>query len=269
LKSILEKKTQQSFDSAASDYDKTFTNSAVGVLQRKRVYYWLNKLRFFDYSKEVFEINCGTGYDADQFVKRGHTLVATDVSSEMIAYASKNRDSSINFYELGFNQLNEDENFKKSEILFSNFGGLNCLNKGELKKFFQNIESSQKKGSCFIGVIMAKNCLMEDIYHALKFQFKKLGRRNTDEALSVNVSEGHKVNTYYHSPGELRRILQENYKIELVKSVALFLPPSYLAPFFKKHKLGLRILNKLEQIFGHIDALASWSDHYIIVAKKK
>ena len=73
-----------SFDSAAPLYDDDFTFSEIGKLQRDRVYYWLSEMKLFEKSKRVFEINCGTGYDAQHFFEKGLKVVATDASLEMI-----------------------------------------------------------------------------------------------------------------------------------------------------------------------------------------
>lgn len=260
-------KNASSFDAAVANYDTDFTFSEIGKKQRGRVYHWLEKINFFSSSKKVFEINCGTGYDAEQFLSRGHEVIATDVSSEMINYAKDKRNEALTFYTLDFLQLKKDENFEKSEVLFSNFGGLNCLNPHDLNNFFKDVATVQKQGDFFIGVFMAKHCLMEDIYHFLTLKWQKINRRNTSEALKVNVNKN-VVNTYYYSPSELIQAMGENYKVQLKKPIAFFLPPSYLEPFFKKNLWLLKGLNYLERIFGGMSFLASYSDHYIIVAKK-
>jgi hypothetical protein len=54
----------------------------------------------------------------------------------------------------------------------------------------------------------------------------------------------------------------------MIKPVAVMLPPSYMEDFFKKNRKILQMLNWFESIFGKISGLASWSDHYIIIAEK-
>ncbi len=257
-----------SFDSAAAAYDADFTFSEIGKFQRARVYHWLNQVNFFEKKKKVFEVNCGTAYDAEEFSKKGHTVIATDGSAEMIAYAKANRIQTIQFYTLSFEDIKSDPNFKDSEVLFSNFGGLNCLNQKGLSQFFEDINEMQQKGDLFVGVFMAKGCFMEDVYHFFKLQWQKIGRRNTKEGLLVNV-EGVAVHTYYYSPAEVTDLMKEDYKVILRKPIAFFLPPSYLEPLFKKLPFVLKILNNFEQFFGQWGRLSSNSDHYIIIAEKK
>jgi SAM-dependent methyltransferase len=264
----VKQKIETFFDQAAAKYDATFTHSEIGKLQRARVYYYLEKLGFFRKKRKVFEVNCGTGYDADQFVQKGQQVVATDVSPTMIDLARKARSNEINFYPLPFHSVPSDENFKKAEALFSNFGGMNCMSEQELKDFTEATADLQSQGDWWVAVLMARHCFMEDVYHSLRFQFSKLNRRNTNKALEVQV-EGEQVPTYYHRPGDVKKMLEKTHHIHLISPVAFFLPPSYLEAFFRKRKYLLRILNNLERWFARGEKLASWSDHYIIIAERK
>ena len=78
-----------SFDSVAETYNVDFTFSEIGKLQRKRVYHWLNRIDFFKEPKHVFEVNCGTAYDAKLFAEQGHKVIATDGSEKMVEVAKK------------------------------------------------------------------------------------------------------------------------------------------------------------------------------------
>lgn len=260
--------TSFKFDIAAAQYDEVFTNSNIGLLQRYRVYHWLETVNFFSLPKKIFEINCGTGYDAEQFHDRGHSVVATDGSAEMIKLAKTKRNSKIDFFQLLFSDVANEKKFKNSQVLFSNFGGLNCIDSKELGIFAQDIAEKQSVGDLLIWVIMPKKCLMESIYFLMTFQFSKAFRRNTSKPTNVNLHDT-AIPTFYHAPKELKRILKNDYSIELIKPVALFLPPSYMEGFFKQKKSMLRFLNTLESIFGNISAGAAWSDHFILIAKKQ
>jgi len=258
----------QQFNNATQNYDEVFTYSTIGKLQRKRVYYWLHKINFFKEFKKVFEINCGTGYDAEKFIAEGHNVIATDGSESMIRYAKKNRDTSIHFFPLSFEKVAQNNDFKSCNTLFSNFGGLNCISNKELQVFAKNIGKNQKKKDLLIWVLMSKFSLIESLYFLLKLKFKRAFIRNTTKAVSVNV-EGISVDTYYHSPKAVKNMLAPNYDIKLIKPVAFFLPPSYMEAFFIKNKILLYFLYKLENIFGRFSYFAKFSDHYIVVAEKQ
>ncbi len=256
-----------SFDSAAATYDDEFTFSEIGKLQRERVYYWLDKLHFFKQPQTVFEVNCGTGYDAQFFTERGHSVIATDGSEQMVKVA-QSRNSKLTVYQRNFNDISIDDNVRKSDVIFSNFGGLNCLSAAELATFVDDTALLQKKDDLLIAVIMPNHCFIADVYHLMKGKFKQVGRRNKKGSLEVDVN-GEKIRTYYHSPNRLTGLLRDKYCIELKKPVAAFLPPSYLESFFKRNPQVLNGLYSLERIFGNLNFLSSLADHYILVAKRK
>jgi len=54
----------EKFDTAAANYDTSFTHTAVGKLQRDRIYFFLEKFNLIQPSHSILEINCGTGEDA-------------------------------------------------------------------------------------------------------------------------------------------------------------------------------------------------------------
>ena len=256
------------FNVAASNYDENFTFSHIGVLQRERVYHWLDKINFFSEPKTIFEINCGTGYDAEIFTQKGHSVIATDGSEAMVEIARKTRNKNIDFFQLPFSKLAENEKFNSSEVLFSNFGGLNCISETKLGTLVKNISTLQKQQDLLIWTLMPKFCLIESLYFLLKLNFKKAFRRNSKHSVPVNV-EGIAIDTYYHSPKTMKSILAKDYKIKLIKPVAIFLPPSYMESFCNKNKQLLHFLNIMESICGRFSFLANFSDHYIIIAEKK
>jgi len=256
-----------SFDSAAAEYDADFTFSEIGKLQRKRVYHWLNKISFFKEPKRVFEVNCGTGYDAQLFTDLGHKVIATDGSEKMVKVAQK-RNPNLKIYLRNFIDISIDDNVGNSEVVFSNFGGLNCLSEDQLSSFFNELAKHQKKGDTFVSVIMPNHCFVADGYHLLKGKFNQIGRRNRKEFLEVEVN-GESIRTYYHHPTTVANLLCSNYQIILKKPVAIFLPPSYMELFFKRNNWLLKGLYFLERIFGNISFLSSNADHYIIVAERK
>jgi len=257
-----------SFDAAAATYDNDFTLSEIGKKQRNRVFHWLNKSKILKNSKRVFEINCGTGYDAEWFFNHDFEVVATDASTEMVKVAKAKRNSRINFYQRDFKDISIDVNVGNADLVFSNFGGLNCLNENDLRTFFKDLALKQKSGDYLAMVIMPEHCQVENLYFLFKGQFSKINRRSRKNYLEVDVN-GEKVITFYHSPWTVKQLLFKFYKVELVKPVAHFLPPSYLEPFFKRHGWLLQILYILERIYGRISYLAKSADHYIVIAKRR
>ena len=222
-----------SFDAAASSYDDEFTFSEIGKLQRERVYHWVDKSGVLTDINTIFEVNCGTGYDAEQFNKRGKKVIATDASTAMVNVAKLKRNKEIEFYKRDFNDISIDNNVSKSDFVFSNFGGLNCLDKKELKIFFSDLALKQKSGNKLAVVIMPEHCIVEDVYLLFKGKFSEIGRRSRKTHLNVDVN-GEKIKTFYHSPRSIKALLNSNYKINLIKPIAHFYHHLTWSPFLKR-----------------------------------
>ena len=143
------------FDDHAINYDAYFSNSLIGKAQRERVHYFLNKqLEKKKKKLRVLEINCGTGIDADWLAKKGHFVIASDISSKMIEIAKNKYDhSNLIFKQLDLQTIHTEIFKEKFDLLFSNFGGLNCLSKHDLKEFLNNSTSILKSqgmlASCY------------------------------------------------------------------------------------------------------------------------
>ena len=84
------------FDSLAVEYDDTFTQSWIGRQQRFAVWRFLEKHIQGKREKTILELNCGTGEDACMLAKKGHHVLATDVSERMLEQTRlKQRERSI------------------------------------------------------------------------------------------------------------------------------------------------------------------------------
>lgn len=253
-----------SFDNAAEKYDSNFTHTEIGTLQRHLVYE--NVQKHLQNIKTVLEINCGTGEDAIWLAKQNLTVTATDISEKMVSIAqSKANLENLNFKVLDINNLNQETN--SHDLLFSNFGGLNCLTNIEMQTFFQSASKvlSEKGKICL--VIMPKNTIWEQFYFLMKFDFKNAFRRKKEVAFA-NV-DGKKVATYYYNPKEIVHLYQVTFEIIDVKPIGFFVPPSYLEPFFKNKKVFLKGLIFLENSVKNWSFLSKYADHYIITLQKK
>ena len=69
------------FDEIAERYDRDWTATQVGVLQRAAV--WRTLDRLFGPGDRVLDLGCGTGADAAHLAKRGVQVLAADISPQM------------------------------------------------------------------------------------------------------------------------------------------------------------------------------------------
>jgi SAM-dependent methyltransferase len=164
---------------------------------------------------------------------------------------------------LDLESFNETLFDKKFDLVFSNFGGLNCINPESLKKLFQNLPRILKPGGRFIGVIMPKFCAWEMVYFLLRFQIRKAFRRLTSREVITNL-HGVTMKTWYYHPSQLQTWTREKFKLISVRPIGVALPPSYLEKFFSLKKRWLLRLNSIEKKLSGAALLSGMSDHFVI-----
>jgi len=256
------------FDVSAKNYDTVFTFSEIGKAQRNRVYHFLKETALSKHKLNILELNCGTGEDAYYFAEKGHSVLATDISSEMIKVAKeKHHNSKVRFQELDITKITSETFSEKFDLIFSNFGGLNCLSKPELESFIKTSATLLNPSGKLILVVMPKFCLWERFYFTIKGELKKAGRRNTNNSLLANI-EGHKVPTWYYNPKDLENLASTNYNTLLTKPIGIAIPPSYLDSFFSTKKRWLQLLIWKEKWLS-MRFLAKYADHFLILFEKK
>ena len=260
-----------SFDAVASAYDSGFTKSETGKLQRNRVHYFMEKF-LTGGPHAILEINCGTGEDALWMGRKGHKVTATDTSSMMIEMAKKKQASQaanlhIAFHQVAFQDLKNHFHSNTFDLIFSDFGGLNCVNSTTIAQLSLDISKMLKPGGFFIAVIMGRKCLWEQLYFLLKGKPKKAFRRFSHDAVNAEIGSSIQP-TWYFSPGAFKRLFQKNLSFQGYKPVGFFIPPSYMEPFFRRKSKLLVLLDKAERVINY-SFLADFADHYLIIFKKK
>jgi len=177
-----------SFDQAAPTYDATFTDTTIGRVQRDRVWRYLDSHLPITSPINILELNCGTGEDAIYLADRGHKVVATDLSPKMLEEVSRKvqirkLESKIAVTKLDMtapslsDEVGSFETPKSFDLIFSNFGGVNCLEKEELIQLSHFIKDRLAKNGSLIIVAMPRYCLFDILYRLTHFDLKKIGNR--------------------------------------------------------------------------------------------
>ena len=256
------------FDHIASTYDSVFTQSSIGQLQRKQVWQYVEKVIPKLKGFEMLELNCGTGEDAILFGERGFNIVATDISGEMLKVTQKKAEQysmqhRISSHYLDLESFNETLFDKKFDLVFSNFGGLNCINPESLKKLLDKLPLILNPGGRFVGVIMPKFCAWETVFFLLRLQFQKAFRRWTSGEVITDL-QGVPVKTWYYHPSQIKRWSRKKFKVLSIKPVGIALPPSYLEKFFTLKQHWLLRLSRFEKKFSQSSLFSGMSDHFVI-----
>lgn len=256
------------FDIAAATYDDDFTRSSIGQMQRNLVWKYLNGLLIAQEPIKILELNCGTGEDAIRLAKNGNTVIATDISEGMLNIArSKAKSSNVHFQKLDINRIDKYTFDTEFDLVFSNFGGLNCLDNEVITKLGVSISKLLRKNGKFVAVVMPDKCIWESFYFVMKRDFEKAFRRSKNFAMA-NVS-GKLVKTYYYSPSNFNDLIGENFRRKMLKPIGFFIPPSYLESFFKNWPKWLNMLCWLDMRCAVFAWLAPFSDHYYIQFTKR
>lgn len=257
------------FDHIASVYESVLSRSAMGQLQRKEVWKYLENVIPHLEGLEMLELNWGSNEDAMMFSDKGYNIIATDVSIEMAkvtqekAHPYSSVHNRISSQYLDLDCVNEILLDKKYDLIFSNFGGLNCISPESLKKFFAKLPTLLNPNGRFIGVIMTRFCLTESFYHLLKFQFRKAFRRWSSKEVSVTIQDN-TLKTWYYRPSTLQKWSASYFNIVNVIPVGVVIPPMHLSSFFLRKKGMLLRLTNLENMLSKNSFCAEVSDHFIL-----
>lgn len=258
----------EDFDLAAASYDVDFTHSNIGMMQRQQVWEHLDIVLYRSSPIKILELNCGTGEDALRLAKQGHHVTASDISEEMLQVAkAKDIENKIQFTRIDLNKFHEYNLGGNFDLIYSNFGGLNCIDSSALSRLSKALSQELAPNGRFIGVIMPKFCFWETFYFLLKRNSKEAFRRGKAYALA-HVS-GNYVKTWYYSPKSFSAHMSNEFKKEKLQPIGLFVPPSYLESFFSKRLGILKFLYSLEKALARFSWQAAIADHYFIQLRLK
>jgi ubiquinone/menaquinone biosynthesis C-methylase UbiE len=258
----------QAFDIIANQYDELFTHSAIGIAQRNLVWGYLEKLLAHRNELNILELNCGTGEDALWFARKGHKIIATDISNNMLQITKEKISNAglinnVKIIQADISKIETAGINEKFDLIFSNFGGINCISSDELNKLSSDIKNLLKAAGQLVMVIMPAFCAWETLYFILKFNFKKAFRRLSAKGEVVKFN-GENLITYYYSVARIKKSFGQNFNLVAVKPIGFFIPPSYMEKFFHSKPKFFNILKKLEHSISKFDFLAGFSDHFLI-----
>jgi len=256
------------FDIAAPQYDTIFTYSNIGKAQRKLVFKYIHPIISQNKKLSILELNCGTGADAITFAKMNHDVIASDISEGMIAVAkAKEYPKNLEFKVQDINTITTATFNRKFDVIYSNFGGVNCLSEEQLQSFLKISADLLLPNGKLILVLMPKNCVWERLYFTLKGDKTKANRRNTTESVVANV-DGVGVETWYYNPKDVSAAANNYYNTKTVKPIGVTIPPSYLESSFVAKFPMLNIFKGLDSILT-ASSLAKYADHFLMIFDKK
>lgn len=266
---ITEQKAAAAFNEQALVFDAIYSDDLIVQYKRERVRQHLNTL--LKTPSSILELNAGTGEDALYFAAKGHRIHATDISENMQhALAKKieklDQKNNITYEMCSFNTLENLQNKGPYDMVFSNFGGLNCTS--NLHHVLQSATPLIKTGGYLTLVIMPAFCLWEFLL-VLKGNFKTALRRFAGKKGAVAHIEGKYFRCWYYNPRLIKKQLRSEFNVIRHEGLCVIVPPSYLQNFATSYPRIFRFLQYAEQKLKSIWPWRSIGDYYILTLQKK
>ena len=267
------------FDEMAADYDRGFTNSAIGSLVRQAV--WRRLDAHFRPGDRVLELNCGTGADAIYLARRGVRVLATDIAPAMLdlvraKVARASLESMVEVQQLAIEELKiENEELRKDhrkngpfsilnsqfsipfDGVLSNFGGLNCV--ADLAGVAAGLAACLRPGAAALLCVMGPLVPWEWAWYLWRRQPAKAFRRLRRGGVAWRG-----LTIRYPSIGSLRRALAPWFRPRRVCAVGALLPPSYAEGWAVRRPRLLARLNRWERRLETLPPLPWLADHYLL-----
>ncbi len=261
------------FDAIAGQYDATFTDTPLGAAKRAEVHRVLE--RTIRAGMRVLELNCGTGRDALYMAQRGANVVATDISDAMLHVARsaaqvRGMESHIDFRRLDLHDLADREALNRLgtfDLVFSNFDGLNCMaDPGIALRALPNLLN---EGGTALLVYMPPVCAMEIVLNLARLQPRKAFGRLTRKGIDVHIGNAVVMRTYFHAVERLVRALPIDIQLRGVRSIGLFLPPTWARGLYERVPRFFNILERLTSPLRSFPPFNRMGDHVLLSLQRK
>jgi len=258
------KNVDRAFSRQSIHFDEDDFSNPILREWRQRIYSHVDQY-LKPYSR-ILELNAGTGIDAIRFAQQGLTVHATDLSIGMIAkmrekISMASLTDKISVQQISFDQLDKVEG--KFDYVFSNFGGLNCIN--DLVKVTRHLPKLLNEGAFITWVIMPRICPWEMMW-LFRGKFKEAFRRFKNEGAIAHL-EGESFITYYHSFNKIKKAFGSQFALVKTEGLGVFSPPPSALHFIKKFPQANRLMDRIDESLGKKIPFSHWGDHLVITFK--
>ena len=261
------------FDRAAERYlQEVETNPAMCYLRRVS----LDTLdATFQAGQHVIELGCGSGKEAVHLAQRGVHVLATDLSSEMLALTAQRacqagvqelvHTRQLAAGELADLQSEPDPYGERSfDGAYSSFGPLN--GEPDLRRVSAALAVYIRPGGPLVASVMNRFYPLETLWYLAHARPRDAVRRWSGNTMArVSPSLPDVIPTWYYTPRAFARAFAPDFRRTECWALPLLLPPPPLASLWERHP---RLVEKLasfeKRLAGHWP-LGSLGDHFIMV----
>jgi ubiquinone/menaquinone biosynthesis C-methylase UbiE len=255
----------RAFSKQSHHYDAEDRANPILKDMREQVYRHVN--RYLKAGCSILELNAGTGIDAMHFASLGHRVHATDLSSGMIEQIREKMHNFLSQCRLTCQQLSYDQlqrvNGEKFDYVFSNFGGLNCIQ--DLSDVTKNLSKLLHHGGYVTFVIMPPVSLWE-LAWILKGNPGQAFRRLHKDGVKAHL-EGEFFETYYHSLTKIKNAFGPDFRLVRSEGLCSLSPPPSPKEFALRNPRLYKMLRRMDSLVRSIPPFNRWADHIIVTFK--
>lgn len=250
-------------------FDELYSKNSIIKYKRERVRNHVQQ--YLKPNSTILELNSGTGEDAIWFAQQGHRVHATDVAvgmQEILQFkaVASGVSENISTEIISYTALENLEERKQYDLIFSNFAGLNCT--ADIGKVLDSFNDLLKPGGTVTLVILPRFCLWEFLL-LFKGKFKTAFRRLFSSKGATAHIERAFFTCWYYSPGYIKKHFQKDFDLVAHEGLCTIVPPSYLEGFAEKHAGLFSFLKTKENKYKSSWPWKNIGDYYIISFRKK
>jgi SAM-dependent methyltransferase len=253
------------FDTVAARFDERFGEWASVAAQRRAVRRRL--LAAFAPGAHVLELGGGTGEDAAFLADHGRRVLLTDASPRMIEVASRKiggraapAEAAVCAAERLEALAAEREAAGQAPFdgAFSNFAGLNCVTdlRPTARGLARLLRADAPALLVLFGPLPPGEVVVEAVRGRPRSAFRRLSRGDVHARLG-----GREFTVRYHRPSEVREAFAPWFRLERVRGIGVFVPPSAAEPWISRFPRFVRALEAMDRV---VEApLALLGDHVL------
>jgi ubiquinone/menaquinone biosynthesis C-methylase UbiE len=251
---------QAYWDQTAENYDRLFSETVVGKIQRDAVWHEADKI--FRPGMRILELNCGTGVDAAHLAARGVRVVACDLSSKMIDAARRRLgaaglDALVDFRVLATEQIDSLAGDAPFDGAFSNFSGLNCVQ--DISQSARKLARLLKPGAEALLCMVGRFSLWEMAWHLAKGE-PALALHSFKRKPTTNISAQGTTPVHYPSVSDMRQMFAPEFRLRRWKGIGVAVPPSCLDPVARRVPDMVGSLAKVDRYLSRVPIFRSMGD---------